>query len=62
MTNLQLIHHIATHPEYTVVVIKSEDDKTPMQAIELLSCEAFDNDWRINGSLEKNVLLIYDSN
>ena len=62
MTNLQLIYHIATHPEYTVVVIKSEDDKTPMQAIELLSSVDFDNDWRINGSLEERVLLVYDKN
>jgi hypothetical protein len=59
MNTLQLIHYIASHPEYTNVVILDMDDKKPMQAIECLSCESFDNIWRINGSLEKNTLLVY---
>lgn len=60
MTTLDLIYFIATHPEYTVIVIKGDDDRTPMQAIECLAGSYPDEPaWRINGSLEKNVLLIY---
>lgn len=64
MNNIQLINYIATHPEYTNIVIADNDDKTPIQAIEYLSCE-YANDfelnrsWRINGTLEKNTLLVY---
>jgi hypothetical protein len=60
MKTIQLINYIASHPEFTNVVIQDMDDKTPMQAIELLSCETFDNVWEINGTLEKNTLLVYN--
>lgn len=59
MTTLQLIYYITSHPEYTNIVIEDIDDKTPLQAIELLSTEKFDNVWFINGTLEKNTLIIY---
>ena len=59
MKTLQLIHYITNHPEYTNIVIADMDDKTPLQAIEVLSTENFDTVWRINGTLEKNTLLIY---
>lgn len=62
MTTLQLINYIARHPEYTTIVLKDSYDTTPMQAIEILSSNVFDNDWRINGTLETNVLLCYDKN
>lgn len=62
MKTIQLINFIASHPEFTSIVIKDNDDKTPMQAIELLSSETFDNVWSINGTLEKNTLLVYDTN
>ena len=60
LTTLQLINHIASNPHYTTIAIDGCDDKTPMQAIELLSCETFANIWSINASLEKNTLLVYD--
>lgn len=60
MKTIQLINYIASHPEFTNIVIKDMDDRTPMQAIECLSCETFDNVWAINGTLEKNTLLVYD--
>jgi hypothetical protein len=60
-TTLQLIHHIASNPHYTTIAIDGCDDKTPMQAIELLSSENFANIWSINGSLEKNTLLVYET-
>ena len=59
MTTLQLINFIASNPEFTTVVILDSDDRAPMQAIEFLSCETFDNVWRINTTLEKNTLLVY---
>jgi hypothetical protein len=59
MNTLQVINYIANHPEFTNIVIKDMDDRTPMEAIYCLSCEKFDISWRINGSLEKNTLLIY---
>jgi hypothetical protein len=67
MNTLQLINYIASNPQFTNVVIKDNDDKTPMQAIECLSCEYennfdFNKDWRINSTLEKNTLLVYDKN
>ena len=40
-------------------LLKDSDDMTPMQAIERLSSDVFDNDWRINGTLEPKVLLCY---
>ena len=60
MNTIQVINHIARNPQYTNVVIQDSDDRTPMQAIELLSSETFDNVWVINGSLEKGTLLVYD--
>lgn len=60
MTTLQLINYIASHPEFETIVLKDSDDATPLQAIERLSSEVFDNDWRINGTLEPKVLLCYD--
>jgi hypothetical protein len=60
MKTIQLINYIASHPEFTNVVIKDMDDKKPMQAIELLSSESFDNIWAINGTLECGTLLVYD--
>ena len=60
MNTLQLINHIAKNSEhYNVVVIMGDDDRTPIQAIEHLSGGAYDCQWRINASLEKNTLLIY---
>ena len=59
MTTLQLIHYIASHPEFEIIVLKDSDDMTPMQAIERLSSGVFDKDWRINGTLEPKVLLCY---
>jgi hypothetical protein len=60
MNTIQLIHYIASHPEFTNIVISDMDDKTPMNAIECLSSETYDNVWAINGTLEKNTLLVYD--
>jgi peptidase E len=60
LTTLQLINHIVSNPHYTTIAIDGCDDKTPKQAIELLSSESFANIWSINGSLEKNTLLVYD--
>jgi len=60
MKTIQLIHYIATHPEFETVVIKDMDDKTPMQAIEILSDGDWEGyNWRINSSLEKGTLLLY---
>lgn len=61
MTTIQLINYIASHPEFINIVIKDMDDKTPMQAIEFLSSENYDNVWAINGTLEKGTLLVYDN-
>lgn len=60
MTTIQLINYIASHPEFTNIVIKDMDDRTPMQAIECLSSETFDNIWAINGTLKKDTLLVHD--
>ncbi len=60
MTTIQVINYIASNPNFETVVIKDSDDRTPMQAIDCLSCEVFENDWMINSTLEKNVLLVYD--
>jgi hypothetical protein len=59
-TTLQLIHHIASNPHYTTIAIEGCDDKTPMEAIELLSSESFVGIWSINGSLEENTLIVYE--
>lgn len=61
MTTIKLINYIASHPEFKTIVLGDSDDRTPMQAIEILSSEVFENDWRINGTLEKNILLCYDN-
>jgi hypothetical protein len=58
-TTLQLINHIASNPHYTTIAIDGCDDKTPMQAIEFLSSYSSVKIWSINGSLEKNTLLVY---
>lgn len=62
MNTIQLINFIASHPEYSNIAIEECDNKNPLQAIELLTSERFDNEWRINGSLEKNTLIIYTKN
>ena len=58
LTTLQLINYIASNPHYTTVAIDGCDDKTPIQAIEFLSFEYLSIIWSINGSLEKNTLLV----
>jgi len=62
MKTIPLMHYISTHPEYSNIVIMDEGDRTPIQAIERLSAgyeyEQY-NDWKINGSLEKGILLVY---
>jgi hypothetical protein len=58
---LQLIHHIASNPHYTTIAIDGCDDKEPMQAIDFLSSDSSVKIWSINGSLEKNTLLVYDN-
>jgi len=61
MKTIELINYISSHPEYNTIVIKDMDDMEPINAIHVLSCGIFDKeDWRINGSLEKNVLLVYE--
>jgi hypothetical protein len=60
-TTLQLIHHIASNPHYTTIAIDGCDDKEPMQAIYFLSFDSSVKIWSINGSLEKNTLLVYDN-
>lgn len=62
MTTLQLINHIASRPELESIVLNDSDERTPMQAIECLSCEAFDNSWNVNSSLEINTLLASTTN
>jgi hypothetical protein len=59
-TTIELIHYIASNPQYTTIAIDECDDKTPMQAIEFLSTHWAEKIWSINGSLEKNTLLVFD--
>ena len=59
MNTLQLINYIASHPEFETIVLGDSDDLKPMQAIERLSSDIFHNVWRVNGTLEKKVLLCY---
>ena len=63
MKVLDVIRYITQHPEYTTIVIKDEEDMTPMQAIYYLASIDplhFDNiSFRINGTLEKNTLNIW---
>ena len=64
MKAIHVINYIASNPNINNVVINSEDDKTPMQAIEYLSVVNFENnvaDFRINNTLEKGTLLVYDN-
>jgi len=66
MNTLGVIRHITQNPKYTNVVIMDTDvdeiDRTPMDAIGYLaSIDASHYDdfrWRLEGSLEKNTLLI----
>ena len=63
MKTLDLIRYIAQHPEYSVIVIQDNDDMTPMDAINYLASiysSHYDSMiFRLNGSLEKNTLLVY---
>jgi hypothetical protein len=60
MNTIQLIHYIATHPEFTCIVIGDSDDFTPMQAVEFLSSSyCAEPIFRINDTLEKSTLLVY---
>ena len=62
MTTLQLINKIAESTEIENVVIKDQDDKPPMDAIAYLCYEhPQKSDWRINSTLEKGTLLVYDN-
>jgi len=61
MTTLQLIYKIATSPEIEVVVINDLPDKSRMNAIEYLFTEHDTwKQWRVNTSLEKGTMLIFD--
>jgi hypothetical protein len=60
MNNIQLINYIATYNKFTNIVINGEDDKTPMEAIEYLSCDnSINNEWEINDYIFPNTLLCY---
>jgi len=70
MKTLDAIRHITQHPEYKNVVINVGDteetpDLTPMGAIGYLASidpsnyEDYRYQWRLEGSLEKDTLLIY---
>lgn len=63
MKVLDLIRYITQHPEYTTIVIKDEDDMSPMMAIcYLASIDPSHYDsmfFHINGSLEPNVLNVW---
>lgn len=62
MKTMMLINYIVSHPEYHNIVILDEGDRTPMEAIGRLSGWYEDEreiEWKINGSLEKNTLLVY---
>lgn len=56
---MQLIYYIATHPEYSTIVI-DEQENTPMEAIEWLSWGNEPEWWSINGTLEKGTLFCYN--
>lgn len=63
MKVLDLIRYIAQHPEYTNIVIKDEDNMTPLTAINYLA--SIDSShynsmfFHINGTLEKKCLIVY---
>lgn len=67
MKILELIRYITQHPEYLKIVFigdgYDDGDFTPMQAIcELASIDASHYDtirWRLEGSLEKDTLILY---
>ena len=63
MKVLDVIRFIAQHPEFTTIVIKSENDMTPLTAINYLASidpSHYDSMFfHINGTLEKNVLNIW---
>lgn len=68
MKTLEVIRHIANNPKYKNVVINTADkdetpDLTPMGAIcYMASIDPSHYDdfrWDVNGSLEKDTLLIY---
>ena len=64
MTTLRLIEYIEEHPEYpSIVFIDTDTTRDQEDAIEFLKITLNDpdiiNKWRINGSLEKDTLLVY---
>ena len=63
MKTLDLIRYITQHPEYDNIVIMDEGDMSPMVAINYLATidPSWYDDfrWRLNGSLEKDTLLVY---
>ena len=65
MKVLDIIRYICQHPEFTNVVIRDEEDMSPLSAITYLASidpSHFDSMFfKINGTLEKGTLLIYDN-
>jgi len=63
MKVLDLIRYIAQHPEYKNIVIKDEEDMTPLNAINYLASidlSHYDSmSFHICGTLEKDTLLIW---
>jgi hypothetical protein len=58
---MQLIHYIASHPEYTNIVINDERNRPPIHAIERVSSDGwqYEDSWGINQDiLSKNTLLV----
>lgn len=63
MKVLDLIRYITQHPEYTNIVIKSEDDMTPLTAINYLASidpSHYDSMFfNIDGTIHKNTLNVW---
>jgi hypothetical protein len=67
MNTIQLAEYIKDHPEYTSIVIQDNDEMTPVYAVcflmKILRDEMTDKtfkDWRTNGTIVKNTLLVYN--
>jgi hypothetical protein len=64
MKTLDLIRYITQHPEYKKIIFNDSDSELfPMEAINYLASidpSHYDDFlWRLNGSLEKDILNIY---
>jgi hypothetical protein len=59
MKTLQMIYLICTRPEFDIVVIGEEDERTRIEAIERLAVENESELWKYHADFDNKIIIIW---